>query len=99
MEKKTAHYLLTDVKALVEQNRVLATKSALAGAAGLNIDFEGMKDVIKNLETADLYKSMTSNNDHAVWQDVYHFPSEVAGYIYLKLSVIENVLIVSFKEL
>ena len=35
---------------------------------------------------------------HAVWQDVYR-PSTQVGDVYLKLTVIEDVLIVSFKEL
>jgi len=99
MEKKTAHYPLADVKALVEENRVSATRSALAGAASLGLDFEAMKEVIRNLEVGDLYKSMTSRNSHTVWQDVYRFPSATAGDIYVKLSVIDHVLIVSFKEL
>jgi motility quorum-sensing regulator/GCU-specific mRNA interferase toxin len=54
--KKTAHYLLADVKALVGKGSVSATKTALAGAAALGFDFEGMKE--ENLETSDLYKSM-----------------------------------------
>jgi motility quorum-sensing regulator/GCU-specific mRNA interferase toxin len=33
-----------------------------------------------------------------VWQDVYR-PMTVAGGVYLKLTVIDDVLIVSFKEL
>ncbi|MGH9550321.1 MAG: type II toxin-antitoxin system MqsR family toxin [Terriglobales bacterium] len=99
MEKKTAHYVLANVKTLVEQNRVSATRTALAGAAALGFDFKAMKEVLKNLETGDLFKSMTSHANHTVWQDVYHFPSEEAGDIYLKLSVIDGVLIVSFKEL
>lgn len=98
MEKKIAHYPLSNVKALVNQDRVHATRTALKGAAALNLSFEDMKEVVRNLETADLYKSMTSHADHSIWQDVYHFPSE-AGDIYLKLSVIDDVLIVSFKEL
>jgi hypothetical protein len=32
------------------------------------------------------------------WQDVYR-PATVAGEVYLKLTVIDEVLIVSFKEL
>lgn len=98
MEKKIAHYPLATVKNLVEQGRVKSTKSALAGAAALGLNFGDMKEVIKNLEVQDLHKSMTTYSDHTVWQDVYHFPGEV-GSIYLKLSVIDEVLIVSFKEL
>ena len=97
-EKKSAHYRLDDVKSLVEKNSVRATKAALNGAAVLGFDFAGMKDVILNLDAGDLYKSMTSHADHTIWQDVYHFPSE-AGDVYLKLSVVDDVLIVSFKEL
>ena len=44
------------------------------------------------------YKSMTTHADHTVWQDVYR-PSTQAGDVYLKLTVIDDVLIVSFKEL
>jgi motility quorum-sensing regulator / GCU-specific mRNA interferase toxin len=36
--------------------------------------------------------------DNRVWQDVYR-PCTEAGEVYLKLTVIEDVLIVSFKEL
>lgn len=34
---------------------------------------------------------------HTVWQDVYR-PLTSAGRIYLKLTVIDDLLIVSFKE-
>jgi motility quorum-sensing regulator/GCU-specific mRNA interferase toxin len=54
MEKRIAHYLLADVKSLVNENRVSATRTALAGAASLGFDFEAVKEVIKNLETGDL---------------------------------------------
>jgi motility quorum-sensing regulator / GCU-specific mRNA interferase toxin len=57
MEKKVAHYLLADVKALVAENRVSATKTALEGAAALGFDFQAMKEVITNLEFGDLYKT------------------------------------------
>lgn len=89
---------MTDVQALVKEGSVKATKTALAGGAALGFDFEGVKEAISNLETGDLHKSMTSHADHKIWQDVYHFPSEDALEIYLKLSVIDDVLIVSFKE-
>jgi motility quorum-sensing regulator/GCU-specific mRNA interferase toxin len=41
---------------------------------------------------------MTTHSDHRIWQDVYR-PTTDAGEVYLKLTVIEDVLIVSFKEL
>ena len=40
---------------------------------------------------------MTSYADHHIWQDVYRAKAS-AGEVYLKLTVIDDVLIVSFKE-
>lgn len=54
--------------------------------------------VILALTNADFHKSMTTHADHRVWQDVYR-PSTPMGEIYLKLTMIDDVLIVSFKEL
>lgn len=50
------------------------------------------------LTTADFYKSMTTHNDHTIWQDVYR-PTTAVGDVYLKLTVVDDVLVVSFKEL
>lgn len=41
---------------------------------------------------------MTTHSDHRIWQDVYR-PVTIVGEVYLKLTVIDDVLIVSFKEL
>lgn len=98
MEKTTAHCKLAVVNAMIEAGRVRSTMSALAGGAALGFDFEGIVGVVKTLTTADFYKSMTTHADHRVWQDVYR-PTTPAGEVYLKLTVIDDVLIVSFKEL
>ena len=98
MEKGTPHCKLAVVKVLVESGRVRTTKAAREGATALGFDFDGMLDVIRSLTTADFYKSMTTHDDHRVWQDVYR-PTTPAGDVYLKLTVVEDVLVVSFKEL
>lgn len=98
MEKHTPHYKLSVVKALLETGKVRSTLSALAGGAALGFDFAEMLDVINALKLSDFYKSMTTHADHRVWQDVYR-PVTRAGEVYLKLTVIDDVLIVSFKEL
>jgi motility quorum-sensing regulator/GCU-specific mRNA interferase toxin len=54
--------------------------------------------VVLALTPVDFYKSMTTHADHRIWQDVYR-PMTAAGEVYLKLTVIDDVLIVSFKEL
>ncbi len=98
MEKRTAHYPLASVKALIQAGKVRSTQSALAGAAALGIDLSQMLGIVLALERGDFYKSMTTHGDSRIWQDVYR-PSTEAGEVYLKLTVIEDVLIVSFKEL
>jgi motility quorum-sensing regulator/GCU-specific mRNA interferase toxin len=98
MEKPIPHCKLTVVKALVEVGQVRVTHSARLGATALGLDLSGMLEVVKALTPADFYKSMTTHADHKVWQDVYR-PSTPAGDVYLKLTVMEDVLIVSFKEL
>ena len=86
------------VKAFVEAGKVRATHSARLGATALGMEVSDMLAVVMTLTPADIYKSMTTHADHKVWQDVYH-PSTPAGDVYLKLTVIDDVLIVSFKEL
>lgn len=98
MEKRTPHCPLNVVKALIEAGKVRTTQSARAGAATLDLDYRGMLAVIQALKPGDFYKSMTTHADHRLWQDVYR-PATETGDIYLKLTVIDEVLIVSFKEL
>ncbi|MBP6534115.1 MAG: type II toxin-antitoxin system MqsR family toxin [Arenimonas sp.] len=98
MEKGIPHCRLAVIRAMVDAGKVRSTGSALAGAAALGFDFEGMLAVVEALTSDDFYKSMTTHADHRVWQDVYR-PHTLAGEVYLKLTVIDDVLIVSFKEL
>lgn len=98
MEKGKPHCSLPAIKAMIAAGKVRSTMSALAGGAALGFDFAGIVEVVASLSTQDFYKSMTTHADHAIWQDVYR-TTTVAGEVYLKLTVIDDVLIVSFKEL
>lgn len=98
MEKRTPHCRLSVVKALVEGGKVRTTFTALAGANELGLTLLDMLEIVKALTPADFYKSMTTHSDHKIWQDVYR-PRTSVGDVYLKLTVINDVLIVSFKEL
>ena len=98
MEKRTPHCNLSLVKALIEAGKVRSTHTARTTAALLGFDFKGMIAVVASLTMRDFYKSMTTYADHTIWQDVYR-PRTSAGDVYLKLTVIDDVLIVSFKEL
>ena len=100
MEKGAPHCKLPVVKSLVEAGKVMATATAYNGARELGInDLDGMCAVVLTLTPADFYKSMTTHADHRVWQDVYHAKTASGDEVYLKLTVINDVLIVSFKEL
>ncbi|GHU29448.1 hypothetical protein AGMMS50256_14340 [Betaproteobacteria bacterium] len=98
MEKSTPHYKLPIVKSLLEKGRVRTTHAARSGANALGLDLAGILAVVAALTSADFYKSMTTHTDHTIWQDVYR-PSTNVGDVYLKLTVVDDVLIVSFKEL
>ena len=98
MEKSVPHTKLSSVKALVRAGQVLATSSALVGAAQLGMSYSDMVDVLLGLTPKDFYKSMTTYGDHRIWQDVYR-PVVAVGRFYVKITVSANVVIVSFKEL
>ncbi|ALM82210.1 type II toxin-antitoxin system MqsR family toxin [Bordetella sp. N] len=98
MEKRTPHCKLAVLKSLVSQGKVRETESARLGATALGLNRREMRAAVMALTPADFYKSMTSYADHRVWQDVYR-PMTTFGAAYVKLTIIEDVLIVSFKEL
>ena len=100
MEKGIPHCKLSVVRALIEAGKVNATASAFNGARELDInDLAGICAVVISLTSADFYKSMTTHADHQIWQDVYHARTASSADVYMKLTVIDDVLIVSFKEL
>ena len=98
MEKLKPHYSLSVIKTMIEEGKVRSTLSALTGGARLGLDFAEIVAIISKLKASDFYKSMTTHTNNKVWQDVYR-PKIKAGNIYLKLTVTDDVLIVSFKEL
>ena len=98
MEKRTPHCELSIVRELIHAGKVRTTQTARAGAVELGFSYSDMLTAVLALKPADFYKSMTTYADDAIWQDVYR-PNTSAGDVYLKLTVIEDVLIVSFKEL
>ena len=97
MEKRKAHYPLATVKGLIAEGRVSFTMTAVAGGAAMGFASEEILDVVSSLKAKDLYKSMTSHADHQIWHDVYHADTD-RGVVYLKLTVVEELLIISFKE-
>jgi len=98
MEKRIPHVPLVRVLELAAAGRVRATMTAFRDADLLGLGRPEMIDIILQLEKVDFYKSMTTYGDHTTWQDVYR-PMSVVGRLYIKLTVADDVLIVSFKEM
>jgi motility quorum-sensing regulator / GCU-specific mRNA interferase toxin len=82
---------------MIQAGKVRITKSARDGGRALGINSAEIVDVVMALTLNDFYKSMTTSADYKVWQDVYR-PTTKAGEVYLKLTAVDDVLIVSFKE-
>jgi motility quorum-sensing regulator/GCU-specific mRNA interferase toxin len=83
---------------MIQAGKVRLTNAARSGGKSLGFEPAEIVDVVIELTLNDFYKSMTTRKDHKVWQDVYR-PTTKAGVVYLKLTVVDDVLIVSFKEL
>lgn len=98
MEKRMPHCPLARVHSLLADGLVRITGVAAKGAADLKLSEQQLLATVSQLSGGDFYKSMTSHADHRIWHDVYR-PVTPAGRVYLMLVVINDVLIVSFKEL
>jgi len=100
MEKGKPHYPLSEVQRVVEDRGVNAfTATALNGAAGLGLSGEQAVAVVLGLKQKDLYKSMTTNADHRIWQDVYHTALKAGLVAYIKVTLRENgTAVIQFKE-
>ena len=75
----------------------MAGQRRWARPEGIDED-DGTVFTVLALTPQDFYKSMTTHTDHRIRQDVYR-PSTPVGDVYLKLTVLDDVLIVSFKAL
>lgn len=96
MEKRTPHYSLLRVKTRIEAGKVRNAHGACHRLLS-RLRLQGMVAVVASLTMKDFYKSMTTHADHRIWQDVYRAQTG-AGAIYVKLTVLDEVLILSFKE-
>lgn len=100
MEKKKPHYSLSEIQRVVEMRGVNAfTATALRGAAALGLSNAQVIAVVLELKQTNLYKSMTTHLDHAIWQDVYHTTLESGLVAYIKFTLRENgTVVIQFKE-
>jgi len=99
MEKRSPHYplakILEQMKTVGEMYLTFSAQDGIRAAGMSKVD---ALDVVRGLTRAEFYKSMTTNKDHRVWQDVYH--AEWCGKsLYVKFQQAGEYFLVSFKEL
>lgn len=99
MEKRTPHYRLADVLAIVSTRGMAAfTATALFNAAAMGLRQEQILAVVLGLQRSMFYKSMTTHADHTVWQDVYHAPTPLGVTAYIKVTLQAGAVVIQFKE-
>lgn len=87
MEKRKPHYSLSAIQTVVADhlNKVF-TATALDGGLDMGLEEREMRDVVCKLTMRNLFKSMTTDRDHTVWQDVYHAMTPVGIKAYIKVT-------------
>jgi motility quorum-sensing regulator/GCU-specific mRNA interferase toxin len=102
MEKMRPTYDLEAIKAALGTVQALAiTTTALRDATTLGYDRAAIVSTIGGIDRRMFYKSMTTNADHRVWQDVYHVPvpnEDMVLYVKFQADVITEFRVMSFKE-
>ncbi|PQA30015.1 type II toxin-antitoxin system MqsR family toxin [Amnimonas aquatica] len=100
MEKRIAHYKLSDVQGVVARNGIDSlTRTAQMGADAMGLNAAEAVAVVLSLTPSMLYKSMTTHADHRVWQDVYRAACPNDRMAYIKLTLRDGAVVIQFKEL
>lgn len=99
MEKSKAHYQLTAIQLLVAVSGIAAfTQTARINSVLMGLTAAQALSVIASLKPDMFFKSMTTTNDHRVWQDVYHAPCPNGKTAYIKLTLQSGAVVIQFKE-
>lgn len=105
MEKLKPHYDLVLIKASAAAKTLGITITAQSGANGLGLALDGVMTVVQGMSRSQFYKSMTSDVDHRIWQDVYHVLFKPDGgattVLYVKFTVDADgakYMVISFKK-
>jgi motility quorum-sensing regulator / GCU-specific mRNA interferase toxin len=73
-DKRMPHHDLDAIKQVFSMGHGLVTRIAIQDAAGLGYGSTEITTIIQTITKGHFYKSMTSNYNASVWQDVYHVP-------------------------
>lgn len=99
-EKMKPTYDLVAFKQTFNHTRNLCvTTTALTSAAALGFDRQGIVDILQTMQRRHFYKSMTADNNHLLWQDVYHVPfNGITLYVKFTGDTICHFKLLSLKE-
>ncbi len=87
MEKRKPHHRLADVQLVVaDPGSRPFTKTALEGGREMGLTEAEMRQVVGALTPRGFYKSMTTERDSTVWQDVYHGTAQSGAGVYIKIT-------------
>ncbi len=99
MEKRLPHYPLAELQARIAEQGIMAfTATALFNAAAMGLSEEQALLVLASLTRSMFYKSMTTQADSTIWQDVYHSPALNGKVAYIKLTLQHGAVVIQFKE-
>lgn len=100
MEKRKPSYDLNAIKAAIGSVETLSIKAtALRNAEALGFDAAGIVNVILGTKRRMFVKSMSTFENHRLWQDVYHVPAaSLVLYVKFQQDMLTEFTVVSFKE-
>jgi motility quorum-sensing regulator/GCU-specific mRNA interferase toxin len=99
MEKLKPHYSLQEIQTIVARDGSQSfTFAAQRGAESMGLSRVEAVGVVLALSGSMLYKSMTTNSDNKIWQDVYHAPCPNGKIAYIKLTMRDGAVVIQFKE-
>ncbi|MFZ4539760.1 type II toxin-antitoxin system MqsR family toxin [Propionivibrio sp.] len=101
MEKSRPHYPLSEIQREVARRGAASfTKTALKNGLAMGLTVGQLVDVVRGMTRGNFIKSMTTHQDHTMWQDVYHAmtPSGVVAYVKVTGYTDGSPPVIQFKE-
>lgn len=72
---------------VADSSQRVFTRTAIIGGRDLGLEECQMREVVCALSNRNLFKSMTTQFDNTVWQDVYHTMTPVGVMAYVKVQI------------
>ncbi len=91
-------YSLDEIQQLVKDGKRFISKQATIDADYIGFKSDHIYAVVLKLKASDFYKSMQSEKNALLWQDVYHYHHDEDTVLYVKLQITNKAVVVSFKE-